>query len=333
MTMQEEFKSRAKKYNKTIVLPEGTDIRTVQAASELTEEGIAKIIVLGKEDGIKKLAAEANVSIDNVTLIDHSSSEKREAYIDKLVELRGHKGVDKDKASELLNDPLYFGVMMVKSEEADGMVAGAINATANVLRPSLQILKTSPGTKIVSSFFAMIVPNSSLGLNGSFVFADCGMVQNPNSEELAHIAINSAKSFKMLFDAEPIVGLLSHSTKGSATHPDVEKVSEATKIAKELAPDLQLDGEFQLDTAIVPSVGSKKAPDSPAAGKCNVLVFPDLDSGNIGYKLVQRLAGAEAYGPISQGLAKPVNDLSRGCSAEDIVGVASITAIQAGRQA
>lgn len=235
-----------------------------------------------------------------------------------------------DKAREtLLKDPLYFGVMLVKANIADGMVAGAVNATANVLRPSLQILKTAPGTKLVSAFFVMVVPNCEYGENGVFIFADSGLEQNPTSEKLAAIAQSSAKSFELLVQKEPIVAMLSHSTKGSAAHADVDKVVEATKIAKEENPNLKLDGEFQLDAAIVPSVGASKAPGSDVAGKANVLVFPDLDAGNIGYKLVQRLAKAEAYGPVTQGIAKPVNDLSRGCVAEDIVGVVAITAVQA----
>ncbi len=236
-----------------------------------------------------------------------------------------------DEAKKLLmENPLYLGVMLVKAGIADGMVAGAANATADVLRPSLQILKTAPGTKLVSAFFVIVVPDCEYGENGVFIFADSGLVQNPNAEELAAIAQSSAKSFEVLVQAEPVVGMLSHSTKGSAKHPDVDKVVEATKIAKAESPDLKLDGEFQLDAAIVPSIGKSKAPRSDVAGKANVLVFPDLDSGNIGYKLAQRLAKAEAYGPITQGIAKPVNDLSRGCSADDIVGVVAITAVQAG---
>jgi phosphate acetyltransferase len=215
---------------------------------------------------------------------------------------------------------------------ADGMVAGAFNATADVLRPSLQILKTAPGTKLVSAFFVMVVPNCEYGADGVFVYADSGLVQNPNPEELASIAVSSAKSFEFLVGKEPVVALLSHSTKGSAHHADVDKVIEAAKIAKTLAPDIKLDGEFQLDAAIVPSIGEKKAPGNTVAGKANVLVFPDLDAGNIGYKLTERLAKAEAYGPITQGLAKPVNDLSRGCTAEDIAGVVAITAVQAGQK-
>ena len=235
-----------------------------------------------------------------------------------------------EQAKEILTkDYLYFGVTMVKAGDADGMVAGACHATADVLRPSLQILKTAPGTKIVSAFFVMVVPDCEFGANGTFVFSDAGLCQNPTAEELAVIAGSSAKSFELLVEEEPVVALLSHSTKGSAKHADVDKVVEATKLAKEAYPEVKLDGEFQLDAAIVPSVGQSKAPGSEVAGKANVLVFPDLDAGNIGYKLVQRLAKAEAYGPVTQGIAKPVNDLSRGCSADDIVGVIAITAVQA----
>ena len=228
----------------------------------------------------------------------------------------------------LLNQYLYYGVMMVKMGDADGMVSGACHSTADTLRPCLQILKTKPGTKLVSAFFLIIVPDCEYGANGAFVFGDSGLNQNPNPEELAAIAASSAESFKLLVQEEPVVAMLSHSTKGSAKHADVDKVVEATKIAKEQNPDLALDGEFQLDAAIVPSVGASKAPGSPVAGKANVLIFPDLDAGNIGYKLAQRLAKAEAYGPITQGIAKPVNDLSRGCSADDIVGVVAITSVQ-----
>ena len=328
MNFLENIKAKAKADKKTIVLPESFEKRTLDAAKVILEEGIANVILVGDKDEIIKKADGADVS--KAIFIDPKNYDKFDELVDKFVELRGAKGVTPDKAKEtLLNDPLYFGVLLVKCGYADGMVAGAINATANVLRPGLQILKTAPGTKIVSAFFVMIVPDCDLGANGTFIFADCGLEQNPTPEKLAAIAQSSAKSFKMLVGEEPIVAMLSHSTKGSAKHDDVTKVVEATKIAKEENPDLKLDGEFQLDAAIVPSVGQLKAPNSDVAGKANVLVFPDLDAGNIGYKLVQRLAKAEAYGPITQGIAKPVNDLSRGCVAEDIVGVVAITAVQA----
>lgn len=329
MNIMESFKERARSYQKTVVLAEGLDPRTVKAASILTRENITNVVLVGEGSQISKIASSEGLDISRVRIADPSEKSKFDEFVNLLVELRKDKGMDADKAAKLLKDPLYYGVMMVKNNEADGMVAGAINATANVLRPSLQIIKTAPGTKLVSAFFVMVVPDCTMGHQGAFIFADSGMVQNPSSEELAHIAVNSAKSFRLLFGAEPVVGMLSHSTKGSAAHADIDKVVEATKIAQSLAPDLALDGEFQLDAAIVESVGQSKAPGSKVAGKCNVLVFPDLDAGNIGYKLVQRLAKAEAYGPVTQGLARPVNDLSRGCVAEDIVGVAAITAIQA----
>lgn len=324
----EEVKKRAKQNKQTIVLPEAGDPRTIEAASKILAEDIANIILVGKEDEISKLAEGFDIS--KATIVNPETSDKLEAYIDLLVELRKNKGMTAEKARELLTkDYLYFGVTMVKAGDANGMVAGACHATADVLRPSLQILKTAPGTKLVSAFFVMVVPNCEYGSNGTFIFSDAGLCQNPNSEELAAIAGSSAKSFELLVQEEPIVAMLSHSSMGSAKHADVDKVVEATRIAKETYPDVKLDGELQLDAAIVPSVGQSKAPGSQVAGNANVLIFPDLDAGNIGYKLVQRLAKAEAYGPITQGIAKPVNDLSRGCSADDIVGVIAITAVQA----
>lgn len=327
MTFSESIKARAKADKKTIVLPESFDIRTLTAAATVLKEGIANIILIGDETKIADLGV--GLDLSKAVVVNPDTYEARPEFVDKLVELRKSKGLTKEQAEKLLQDPLYFGVMMVKMNKADGMVAGAVTATANVLRPSLQILKTEPGTKLVSAFFLMVVPDCEYGANGTFIFSDSGLCQNPNSEELAAIAQVSAKSFKLLVQQEPVVAMLSHSTKGSAKHPDVDKVIEATRLAKEQSPDLKIDGEFQTDAAIVPSVGKSKAPDSEIAGKANVLVFPDLDAGNIGYKLVQRLAKAEAYGPITQGIAKPVNDLSRGCIADDIVGVIAITAVQA----
>ena len=321
------IKEKAKTDKKVIVLPESEDRRTYEAAAQILKEGLADIIIVGTEEAVKK--GGEGLDLTGVKVVDPATSERTAAYIDKLVELRQKKGMTPEQAKDiLLNQYLYYGVMMVKMGDADGMVSGACHSTADTLRPCLQILKTKPGTKLVSAFFLMEVPNCEFGENGTFVFADCGLNQNPDPEELAAIAASSAESFKALVGAEPKVAFLSHSSKGSAKHADVDKVVEAVKIAKEQYPDVLMDGELQLDAAIVPSVGASKAPESPVAGKANVLVFPDLDAGNIGYKLVQRLAKAEAYGPVTQGIAAPVNDLSRGCSAEDIVGVVAITAVQ-----
>jgi phosphate acetyltransferase len=324
----DEIMLRAKQDKKTIVLPESSDRRTLEAAHKILAEDIANIILIGNKEAIEKDAEEFDLS--KATIIDPDNTDKLQSYIDILVEVRKSKGMTPEQAKELLTkDYLYFGVTMVKAGDADGMVSGAIHSTADTLRPSLQILKTAPNTKLVSSFFVIVVPNCEFGADGTFIFSDSGLVQNPNPEELAAIAGSSAKSFEALVGKEAVVAMLSHSTKGSASHPDVDKVVEATRIAKELYPNYKIDGEFQLDAAIVPSVGSSKAPGNDIAGKANVLIFPDLDAGNIGYKLAQRLAKAEAYGPITQGIAKPVNDLSRGCSADDIVGVIAITAVQA----
>ena len=324
----EMIKERAKEERKTIVLPESLERRTLEATALIAGEDFCDVVLIGQPEEIKAVAGDLDLSA--ATIVDPATFDKMDAYVARLVELREKKGMTEEKARELLlSNPLYLGVMMVKMDDVDGMVAGAVNSTANVLRPSLQILKTAPNTKLVSSCFVMVVPDCEFGANGTFIFSDAGLVQNPNVEELAAIAGSSAKSFKSLVGVEPIVGMLSHSSKGSASHPDVDKVIEATKLAQELYPDVKIDGEFQLDAAIVPSVGASKAPGSDIAGKANVLIFPDLDAANIGYKLTQRLAKAEAYGPLTQGIAKPVNDLSRGCTAEDIVGVAAITAVQA----
>ena len=286
---------------------------------------------MGSKEEIEK--NKGNYDISGAAIVDPATNDKTEAYIAKLVELRQKKGMTEEQARELLlTNYIYYGVMMVKMGDADGMVSGACHSTADTLRPCLQILKTKPGTKLVSAFFLMVVPDCEMGDHGTFIFGDAGLEQNPDPEKLANIAISSAESFRILTGHEPIVAMLSHSTKGSAKHPDVDKVVEATKIAHELDPELKLDGELQLDAAIVPEVGASKAPGSTVAGHANVLIFPDLDAGNIGYKLVQRLGKAEAYGPLTQGIAAPVNDLSRGCSAEDIVGVVAITSVQAQAQ-
>ncbi len=321
------IKARAKADIKTIVLPETEDRRTYEAAAQVLKEGIAKIVLVGSEEAVKK--GSEGLDLTGAIIVDPATSDRTDAYVEKLVELRSKKGMTPEQAREiLLNQYLYYGVMMVKMGDADGMVSGACHSTADTLRPCLQILKTKPGTKLVSAFFLMVVPDCEFGADGTFVFADSGLNQDPNPEELAAIAASSADSFQTLVQKEPVVAMLSHSTKGSAKHALVDKVVEATKIAKEQNPELKLDGEFQLDAAIVPSVGASKAPNSDVAGKANVLIFPNLDAGNIGYKLTQRLAKAEAYGPITQGIAAPVNDLSRGCSAEDIVGVVAITSVQ-----
>ena len=328
----DEIKAKAKANVQTIVLPETEDARTYEAAEKVLKEGTAKLILIGSEEEIAK--NKGSFDISGATIVDPATSDKTEAYIAKLVELREKKGMTEEKARELLlSSYTYSGVMMVKMGDADGMVSGACHSTADTLRPCLQILKTKPDTKLVSSFFVMVVPDCDMGENGTFVFSDCGLEQNPDSEKLAAIALSAAESFKLLVGDEPRVALLSHSSKGSAKHADVDKVVEAVKIAQANAPEgVMVDGELQLDAAIVPSVGASKAPGSPVAGKANVLVFPDLDAGNIGYKLVQRLAKAEAYGPMTQGIAAPVNDLSRGCSAEDIEGVIAITTVQCQNQ-
>ncbi len=329
MSYIEMIKEKARADKKTIVLPETTDKRTLIAASHIIEEDIANIIMIGREEKIMDGAGWLEVNLDGVTVIDPATTDKLEEYAELLYETRKGKGMTFERAKEiLLEDYLTFGVMMVKANEADGMVAGACHATADVLRPSLQILKTAPGVKLVSGFFILDVPDCEYGDNGTFLFADCGLNQDPTAEELAAIADSSAKSFKTLVGAKPIIAMLSHSTKGSATHPLVDKVVEATRIANEQYPHLTLDGELQPDAALVPMIARSKAPDSEIAGKANVLIFPNLDCGNIGYKLVQRLAKADAYGPMLQGISKPVNDLSRGCSWEDIVGVVALTAVQ-----
>lgn len=328
MAFIDDVKKRAAQSKKLIVLPEGEDRRVLEAADTILKEGFCDIIILGNQEKVLADAKEWNCDLTGAKIVDPLNFENISAYIDKFVELRKKKGMTPEKAAETLKDNTYFGVMMVKMGDADGLVSGACHSTADTLRPSLQILKTKPGTKLVSAFFVMNVPNCEYGENGTFVFSDCGLNQNPTSEELAAIAESSADSFRELIGKEPRVAMLSYSTMGSAKHDDVTKVQEAVKIAKEANPELMLDGEMQLDAALVKSVADLKAPGSKVAGQANTLIFPNLDAGNIGYKLVQRLAKAEAYGPMTQGIARPVNDLSRGCSANDIVGVAAITAVQ-----
>ena len=331
MAFIDVIKEKAKADKKTIVLPESMDRRTFEAAEKILKEDLANLIIIGTPEEVE--ANSKGLDISGATIINPFTYEKTQEYVDLFVELRKKKGLTPEEAKEImLKDYAYYGCLMIKNGDADGMVSGACHSTANTLRPCLQIIKTKPGTKLVSAFFLMEVPNCEYGENGTFVFSDCGLNQNPTADELAAIALSSAESFKMLVGKEPKVAMLSYSTKGSAKHDDVTKVQEATRIAKEAAPELQLDGEMQLDAALVESVGASKAPGSTVAGHANVLIFPNLDAGNIGYKLVQRLAKAEAYGPMCQGIAKPVNDLSRGCSAEDIVGVVAITAVQCQNQ-
>lgn len=329
MSFIEDVKAKAKSKMKTIVLPEAEDKRTLEAAEQIKKEGFAKLVLLGNKETVEKDAQSYGFDLSGIEILDPKTSPSLDDYVATLVELRKSKGMTEEEARKLLTESnTYFGVMMVKKGDADGLVSGACHSTADTLRPSLQILKTKPGTKLVSAFFVMVVPDCQYGENGTFVFSDCGLNQNPTAEELAAIAESSAESFRFLVGKEPKVAMLSYSTLGSAKHDDVTKVQEATRIAKENNPALLLEGELQLDAALVESVASLKAPGSKVAGHANTLIFPNLDAGNIGYKLVQRLAKAEAYGPMTQGIARPVNDLSRGCSAEDIVGVVAITAVQ-----
>ncbi len=332
MSFIENIKNQAKKDLKTIVLPEASDLRTLKAAATALKEEYANIVLIGDEESIKEMALENNLDLSKAKIVNPKTSEKKDEYANALYELRKAKGMNLDQAKQIVLDEVYFGTMMVKLNEADGLVSGAIHSTSDTLRPALQILKTAPNTKIVSAFFVMVVPNCDYSEDGVFVFGDCGLNENPNAEQLAEIAASSAKSYEALVGKEARVGMLSYSTYGSANSELTQKVLEATRIAKSSYPEIKLDGELQLDAAIVPSVAKSKAPESPVAGNCNVLIFPDLNAGNIGYKLTQRLAKAEAYGPLCQGIARPVNDLSRGCSSEDIAGVIALTAVQAQNQ-
>ena len=331
MSVIEKIKAKAKTDVKHIVLAEGSEPRTVQAAAKIVAEGLAKITLVGKPEEIAKVAAETGTDLKGVAIVDPATCEKSEAYAQKLCELRQKKGMTIEQARDLVyGNTLYFATMMLKMDDADGMVAGAINSTGNVLRPALQIIKTKPGIHIVSSSFLMNCPNPDLGQNGLLIYADCVVVPCPTAEELAQIAVSAAETARVLCGIEePRVALLSFSTKGSAKHELVDKVRRAVEIAHEMAPELLLDGEMQLDAALVPEVGTLKAPGSPVAGRANVLVFPDLQAGNIGYKITQRIGGAECYA-VLQGLAKPCNDLSRGCSVQDIVNTVALTAVQAG---
>lgn len=330
MNFIEQIKENAKKANKRIVLPEGEEERTLKAADVILAEKIAEIVLIGNRKNIENRAAEWGLThIGEAEIIDPQQNPKQEFYANILFELRKNKGMTMDEAMKLVQDPLYLGTLLIKNGDVDGEVAGAQNATGDVLRPAFQIVKTLPGVSVVSGAFIMIMKDKQWGDDGIMVFADCAATPNPNEKELAEIAVVSAKTAKAIAGVEPRVAMLSFSTKGSAKHEMVDKVVNATRIAQEMDPTLKIDGELQADAAIVPNVGASKAPGSPIAGKANVLVFPTLEVGNIAYKLVQRLAGAEAIGPVMQGMAAPINDLSRGCSVEDIVSLVAITACQA----
>jgi len=330
MDLLDQIKEKAKKANKKIILPESTEERTLKAADEILKEGIAQIILTGNPQEIKKRAEELNLkNIDKAIIIDPLNHEKKEEYIDLMVELRKSKGLKREDAAKLIENPLYLATIMIKNGDADGEVAGAENATGDVLRPAFQYVKTKPGFSVVSGAFLMILKDKQFGEDGLMVFADCAVHPNPTDRELAEIAVATGETTRAIAGIEPRIAMLSFSTKGSAKHEMVDKVVSATKIAQEMDPSLKIDGELQADAAIIEAIGQKKAPGSEIAGKANVLVFPTLETGNIAYKLVQRLAHAEAVGPVLQGMAAPINDLSRGCSVSDIVNLVAITANQA----
>ena len=326
MALLDRIVERAKKVNKTIILPEGEDKRTIDAAVKAVNEGIADIILLGDEEEIKKNADGADLS--KIKIINPLTSDLFEGFVNQYTEMRKAKGMTLELAAKELQDSVYFGCMMLKNDMADGLVSGAVHSTSDLLRPALKIIKCAPGISTVSSYFLMEFPDKNLGDNGVLIYSDCGVVIDPNADELAAIAIASENSARTIAELDPRLAMLSFSTKGSAKHPSADKVIEATKKVKELRPDIMVDGELQADAALVESVGLKKAPGSPVAGKANVLIFPDINAGNISYKLTQRLAGATAVGPICQGFAKPVNDLSRGCNSDDIVYAIAITVLQ-----
>ncbi len=330
MELLDQIREKARNLQKRIVLAEGTELRTLRATEILIREKLAKIILLGDPLIIKEIASREGITISGAEIIDPKTSPQREHYAQLMVEIRKSKGLTTQEALESLNNPLVFGPLMIKAGDADGEIAGAINSTGDVLRPALQYVKTLPGVSVVSGVFFMLFKDKTIGENGILVFSDCAVMPDPDERQLAEIAVTTAKTARSIANIEPRVAMLSFSTKGSAQHPLVSKVENATKIAQEMAPDLMIDGELQLDAALSEEVGRLKCPGSKVAGKANVLVFPGLEAANIGYKLVQRLAGAEAIGPILQGMAAPINDLSRGCSVSDIVNMVAITAIQAG---
>lgn len=327
MDFIESIKERVKLNKKTIILPESEDIRVIEAARKTTDEGFANVLLIGDRKNLERDFP--NIKLDDIKIINPVESQNYDEYVNSFYELRKEKGITIEKAKEFMKNSIYFGTMMIKQGHADGLVAGSICSTADTIRPALQILKTAPSISFVSSFFIIIVPDSKYGENGIFLFSDCAIMENPDAEQLSEIAIVSANSWRKIIKTEPRIAMLSYSTMGSASSEQVEKVSKATSLVKQKNPEIIVDGEIQLDAAIVPNVAAKKAPNSKTGGNANVLIFPDLNAGNIGYKLAERLAKAKAYGPMCQGIAKPVNDLSRGCSSDDIVGVIAITALQA----
>ncbi|WP_047447475.1 phosphate acetyltransferase [Alistipes sp. ZOR0009] len=330
MDLLRNIKENAKKHGKKIVLPEGTEIRTLKAADIILQEGIANLVLIGNPEEISRLATENGLTnISKAEVVDPNNNPKKDIYVNKMLELRQSKGLTPEAAEKLIVDPLYLATLMIKCGDVDGEVAGAANTTGDVLRPAFQYVKTLPGISVVSGAFIMILKDKEYGNDGLMVFADCAVHPNPTAQELAEIAVATGKTTRAIAGFEPKIAMLSFSSKGSAKHEMVDKVVEATRLAKEMAPDMQIDGELQSDAAIVPAIGRSKAPGSEIAGQANVLVFPTLETGNITYKLVQRLAHAEAIGPVLQGMAAPINDLSRGCSVEDIVNLVAITANQA----
>lgn len=327
MAFMDKIKAKAKASLQPVVLPEGMDDRTLRAARQITDENIAKITLLGNPENIQKQAQNLGINLNDIEIIEPETAEKYDQYAEEYYQIRQHKGVTKEDALEIMKDPVFYGAMMVRNNEVKAGVSGAVNTTANVIRAGIHCVGVAEGSSLVSSFFIMIMPEFNGVKDVPFFFADSALVPNPTDEQLADIAITTADNWKALVGTEPQVAMLSFSTKGSANHEDVDKVVSATNMVKEKRPDLNIDGELQFDTAVMPSVGKRKAPDSPVAGKANVLIFPDLDAGNIGYKIAQRFGGADAIGPFVQGLNKSFNDLSRGCSAEDIVNTVAVAAV------